>query len=212
MADFLIMHSSKRNLSISFLKYICNIPSLHCVKDDVPAPLVTRIKGSSVQRFVIVCERYVMALSRILSGDIVEAIFDEDFGLSDEEESDDVVDDGNIHALVGKTILTHGDIAPRRDERSEEDEVQDATLFGETTTEGVDIASNQHSLEANTLNNEDEAVEDRLLENVVPTEVHEEGMCEEERDSTPNVVSQLTTINTNTAAKSTETMYYIAVN
>ncbi|XP_065891568.1 putative uncharacterized protein DDB_G0282499 [Dysidea avara] len=164
------------------------MPSLHCVKDDVPAPLVTRIKGSFAQRFVIVRERYVMALSRVLSGDIVEAIFDEDFGLSGEEESDDdVVDDGNIHALVGETILTHDDIAPRRDERSEEDEVQDATLLGEITTEGVDIASNQHSLEANTLNNEDEAVEDRLLENVVPTEVHEEGMCEEERDCTPNV-------------------------
>ena len=175
------------------------MPSLHCVKDYVPAPLVTRIKGSFAQRFVIVRERYVMALSRVLSGDIVETMFDEDFGLSGEEESyDDVVDYRNIRALVGETILTHDDIAPQRDERSEEDEGQDATLFGETTTEVVDITSNQHSLEPNTLNNEDKAVKDRLLENFVPTEVHEEGMCEEEHDSTPNVVSQLTTINTNT--------------
>ena len=86
MADFLIIHSFRRSLSMSILKHICKLPSLHYEKFYAPAPLVTKIKGSFTQ-FVMVHKRYVMALSRVLGGGIVEAIFDKDFGLSGEEES-----------------------------------------------------------------------------------------------------------------------------
>ena len=42
-----------------------------------------------------------MAFSRVLADDVVEAIFDEDFGLSDGDESK-FEDDDDIHALLGQ--------------------------------------------------------------------------------------------------------------
>ena len=43
---------------------------------------------------------YVMAFSRILADDVVDAIFDEDFGLSDGDESEFKGNGNNIHALL----------------------------------------------------------------------------------------------------------------
>ena len=40
-----------------------------------------------MQKFVILRVTYVMAFTRVLADDVVEAIFDDDFGLSDEDES-----------------------------------------------------------------------------------------------------------------------------
>ena len=42
-----------------------------------------------------------MAFSRVLAVDVVEVIFDEDFGLSDGDESK-FEDDDDIHALLGQ--------------------------------------------------------------------------------------------------------------
>ena len=52
---------------------------------------------------------YVMAFSRVLADDVVEAIFDEDFGLSDGDESKFEGGD-DIHALLGETVLRHKDV------------------------------------------------------------------------------------------------------
>ena len=50
-----------------------------------------------------------MAFSRVLADDVVEAIFDEDFGLSDGDESEFEGGD-DIHALLGETVLRHEDV------------------------------------------------------------------------------------------------------
>ena len=51
-----------------------------------------------------------MAFSRILADDVVDAIFDEDFGLSDGDESDFEGGRDNIHALLGETVLRQADV------------------------------------------------------------------------------------------------------
>ena len=52
---------------------------------------------------------YVMAFPRVLADDVVEAIFDEDFGLADGDESK--FEGGNdIHALLGETVLRSEDV------------------------------------------------------------------------------------------------------
>ena len=56
-----------------------------------------------MQNVVVLCVTYVMVFSRVLVDDVVEAIFD-DFGLSDEDESDFEGGD-DIHALLGETVL-----------------------------------------------------------------------------------------------------------
>ena len=50
-----------------------------------------------------------MAFSRVLAGDVVEAIFDDEFGLSDEDESDFEGGD-DIHALLGETVLRREEV------------------------------------------------------------------------------------------------------
>ena len=50
-----------------------------------------------------------MAFSRVLAGDVVEVIFDENFGLSDGDESEFEGGD-DIHALLGETVLRHEDV------------------------------------------------------------------------------------------------------
>ena len=55
------------------------------------------------------CVTYVIAFSRVLADDVVEAIFDEDFGLSDGDESEFEGGD-DIYALLGEIVLRHEDI------------------------------------------------------------------------------------------------------
>ena len=50
-----------------------------------------------------------MAFSRLLADDVVETIFDDEFGLSDEDESDFEGGD-DIHALLGETVLQHKEV------------------------------------------------------------------------------------------------------
>jgi len=118
------------------------------------------------------------------------------FQVSSKVTFDDTIDDGNIHALVGEAILRHDDIASQTDEKSEdqevEDEAQKASLFDDTTTEGVDIASNQNSLEANTLNKEDER---RLLMNLLRPVFPPKFMKREGMRKNVIVISQLTAVN-----------------
>ena len=82
-----------------------------------------------------------MAFSRAIVDDVLEAIFDDDFGLSDEDESDfDNGDGDDIHALLGEPVLRHADVIPshvneenssdaRDDLASEQEHVND-TDFG----------------------------------------------------------------------------------
>ena len=65
---------------------------------------------------------YVMVFSRVLANDVVEVIFDDDFGLSDGDESEFEGSDG-IHALLEETVLRHEDvIGDYLDEESTSDE------------------------------------------------------------------------------------------
>ena len=51
-----------------------------------------------------------MAFLWILANDVVDAIFDEDFGLSDGDESDFEGHGDDIHALLGETVLRRADV------------------------------------------------------------------------------------------------------
>ena len=53
-----------------------------------------------------------MAFTRVLADDVVEAIFDDDFGLSDEDESDFEGGPGgdDIHAFLGETVLRREEV------------------------------------------------------------------------------------------------------
>lgn len=51
---------------------------------------------------------YIMAFSRQIA-DVVGAIFDDDFGLSDEEDSD--IDDGNdVYGYLGHSVISRAEI------------------------------------------------------------------------------------------------------
>ena len=58
---------------------------------------------------VILHVTYVMAFSQVLADDVLETMFDDEFGLSDEDESDFEGGD-DIHALLGETVLRHKEV------------------------------------------------------------------------------------------------------
>ena len=77
-----------------------------------------------------------MAFSRVLADDVVEAIFDEDFGLSDRDESEFEGGD-DIHALLGETVLRREDaIGDYSDEENtSEEQDNDAIEMPEASAE-----------------------------------------------------------------------------
>lgn len=64
------------------------------------------------QSFVILREGDIMASSHILADDVVDALFDEDFGLSDEDDSEFEGGD-DIHAFIGERVVPRADIMVR---------------------------------------------------------------------------------------------------
>ena len=64
-------------------------------KRSRPYPPVTMVKGSFPQSSFILRVHYLMASSRILAEDLIEAVFDDDFELDDDEDSG-CDDDNNI--------------------------------------------------------------------------------------------------------------------
>ena len=77
-----------------------------------------------------------MAFSRVLADDVVETIFDEDFGLSDGKESDFEGGDG-IHALLGETVLRREDVTGDYldEENASEEQDNDAIKMLEDSAE-----------------------------------------------------------------------------
>ena len=77
-----------------------------------------------------------MAFSQVLADDFVEAIFDEDFGLSDGDESEFEGGD-DIHALLGETVLRREDaIGDYSDEENtSEEQDNDAIEMPEASAE-----------------------------------------------------------------------------
>ena len=77
-----------------------------------------------------------MAFLWVLADDIVEAIFEEDFGLSDGDESE--FEGGNdIHALLGQTVLRHKDLINDYldEENTSEEQDNDAIEMPEVSAE-----------------------------------------------------------------------------
>ena len=77
-----------------------------------------------------------MAFSRVLADDVVEAIFDEDFGLSDGDESEFEGGD-DIHALLGETVLRREDVIGDYldEENSSEEQDSDAIEMPDASAE-----------------------------------------------------------------------------
>ena len=77
-----------------------------------------------------------MAFSRVLVDDVVEAIFDEDFGLSDGDESEFEGGD-DIHALLGETVLRRKDVFDDylEEENISEEQDNDAIEMPEASAE-----------------------------------------------------------------------------
>ena len=77
-----------------------------------------------------------MVVLWVLADDIVEAIFEEDFGLSDGDESE--FEGGNdIHALLGQTVLRHKDLINDYldEENASEEQDSDAIEMPEVSAE-----------------------------------------------------------------------------
>ena len=73
--------------------------------------LVAGIKGSLAQNTFILCVCYIMAFSRRFANSdrVVEAIFNDDFGLSDEEDSESN-DENDINSYLGHSIVSRAEI------------------------------------------------------------------------------------------------------
>ena len=98
--------------------------------------MVTRIKRFFRMKFGHLRVTYVMAFSRVLADDVVEVICDEDFGLSDGDESEFEGGDDN-HALLGETVLRREDfIGDYLDkENTSEEQDNDAIEMPEASAE-----------------------------------------------------------------------------
>ena len=87
-------------------------------------PPVTMIKGSLPQSRFILCEGDVIASTRILEEDLIQAVFD---GLSEEDESDND-EDNEIYAFLGAPTVWRADLMSANlaeDEGEDQEEQED---------------------------------------------------------------------------------------
>jgi len=67
------------------------------------------IKESFPQSRFILREHYVMASSRVLAEDLIQAVFDDDFELEDDEDSENE-DTDDIYGYLGDPVLRRADL------------------------------------------------------------------------------------------------------
>jgi len=91
------------------------------------------IKGSFPQSSFILRVHYVMASSRIVAEDLIEAVFDDDFELDDDKDSG-CDDDNNIYSYLGDPVLRRADLMV-----AALDEVDDDEERGELMAAALDI-------------------------------------------------------------------------
>lgn len=108
------------------------IPIACVYKSTCPLDPVAGIKGALVQKTSILCVCYITAFSRrfVDSDRVIEAIFDDDFGLSDKEDSDSNYENDDVYGYLGHSIISFAKIIDAAGDLVEEDpafETEDET-------------------------------------------------------------------------------------
>ena len=110
-----------------------NMPTHYHVSFHAHRISVTRIKETFAQFESQLRVNDIMASSRYLAENVVDALFDDDFGLSDEDNSEDDEDD-RIYGYLGSSFFTPAE--PAVDPEFEPDEELPSVDEVETTREG----------------------------------------------------------------------------